>query len=573
MLLLFFMEIACFQGLIGATIPENGDTLNYRQVYFRWDPVWQAGRYQLRIWEAESGPIDSPLSPTHHLLHHADMNGLLIREGLAFGKSYAWQVSAFVGDSLLFRSEIRHFYIRTAPRIDPAVYRHRVVKDVLPSEEEFYFFIDKPGVLIDRKGEVVWFLAPDSISRAFNLQLLPNGHIAYFRPPGKGEGNENLILEETSLDGKLIWRAPDDGKVSGHDSEFYHHDFQRLSNGHYMVLGNRFVSRQPAGASGPIMARYGTLIEYNPAGQVVWSWGSEAELEDADVFADGLKDNPTHLNGVFFDESAGFVYLSFRYLDRVIQLEYATRRAANSFGRKMPSGEARSGDGLFFRQHSPKVKGNRLYLYDNRLGNGADSVSSVVVLEIPADTAHAIRLLDRYELNFGSRRTSWSESKGDVDLLPGGRVLACMGSLPRTVVWDEKKGLVWQVEHEHRPDPEIPWQGIEANYRADWTATLHPVQFGVKASGALAQGRARQKAAVIEGFNTGKAGDAYAIEILQDRRTSRLFQKNGPVQPGASWQTRLPLKKSWLQATGGWENRGRSVQNPGLETAFVIPME
>lgn len=572
-LLLLPVFLGFFHAAFAVFSPQSGDTLTFRQVHFQWNPIWRADSYQLRMWESASEGLPPPLSAPDTLLYAASHNSVVVSEELAFGKSYLWQVHAYIGDSLVYTSVKRGFHIRTAPRMDPALFRHRVVADLLPAGDAGYFFIDKPGVAIDRKGAPVWFFPSDKVSRVFNLQLLPNGHIAYLRPAGKGEGNEDLLLEEITLRGDMVWRAPNDGQVSGHEHEYYHHDFQRLSNGHYMVLGNQYVSRQPKGAKGAITARYGTLIEYDTTGKAVWFWRSQDYLQDIDVFDAGLKDNPTHLNGFCFDEATGLIYVSFRYIDRIVQIAYSTRQVVNSFGRKMPSGEARSGDGLFFHQHSPRIAGNQLYLYDNRMGKGADTVSSVVVLKIPKDADSAIQVRDRYVLNFGSKRSSWSESKGDVDILPAGKVLACMGAIPRTVVWDEQQGLVWQVEHESRPDSETPWRGIEGNYRADWSADLYPLRFAVSAERQPGSKRKKGQPVRIQITNLGQTSDAYQIGLTTANGEYYPLTETGILVSKQASTLSLQLKKSRMQAAKGWRLRVSSRLDPALQATIEIPAE
>lgn len=567
-LVFLFVEIVFLQALFPQIIPAEGDTLAYRHIRFEWEPVWNAKAYQLRIWESDPETLDSPLSASHHQVIETSFASAIVTSGLEFGKSYAWQVKPLFVSRTGIALPVQHFHIRQAPRIDPEMYRHRVVVDALP-RDSYYFFIDKPGVLIDQSGAPVWYVPADSITRVFNLQLLANGNIAYLRPTGGKSGNEGLSLEEITLDGTLVWRAPDDGQVSGHDREYYHHDFQRLKNGNYMVIGDHYLDCQPAAANMPIIARYGTLIEYNPAGEVVWYWRSEDYLQDIDVFADGLKDNPTHMNGFFMDESKQEVFISFRYIDRVVQLSYPEKTVIQSFGRKMPSGEANSGEGAFVHQHSPNISGDSLFLYDNRKGRGADSVSSIVILSVPDSTGTPTQVLARYPLNFGSRYQSWSESKGDVDLMPGKRMLACMGAVPRSLVWQIGAGIVWQVEHETRREPGGVWQGIAANYRAHWTSSLYPLSFAVSIGPAPQSGK--RKAAKIGIENQGNISDTYSLWILDKKGRKRGITRASLV-PGERFEFMLPLKKGRQATPVSWKILIQSEQNPNYSKNLTIPV-
>ena len=468
--------------------PTQDDSLSFRHIAFQWPlTVGKKVQYLLEIHEGstEGSEVFRDLTSYH---------SILVKEGLDFGRQYWWRVSRVRLVSTedhrgtIDPGEWRSFFIRTTSRVDTQYWRHEVVVNEPKWEEDYLFCIDKPGVIIDRQGKPVWFHPDTTIARFFDLRILPNGHIAYLRPRGGGEGNENLVFEEVSLTGELIWRAPDLGAFSADTNDRYHHEYQILSNGNYLLAGDEYVDLQPPKAKGPINCRMGVVLEYNPEGELVWVWKAQDHLSLTDIFAQGLKANPVHLNGFYLDERKDELYVSFRYLDRVIKVDHKTGAVLSSYGTQEGANRAGSTNALFHRQHSPHVWENSLYLYDNGTGKKADTLSAALILEMGEDNTAQVRW--RFPLDFGHRRNSWSESKGDIDRLSDRLVLVDMGSLPRTLVVDTAQGILWQCEHRFRPPyPGANWQPVPANYRADASLSLWPQAYGLSLQTPTAESR------------------------------------------------------------------------------------
>lgn len=531
--------------LIGQVFPPDQAQLNYTEILFHWPAIVGANVYTLEI-QGKPTHTEKEVT-TFHINTKVEDTQAQIR--LSFGYTYTWKVSAWRNDTHLKEVSVATFSIPIKLRADSNRYRHLIVKDKLPIDTDLYVFIDNPGVLIDKKGEPIWVYPVDTVGRVFNLQLLPNGNIACLRPKGRKSGNENLMFEVFTIDGQKVWQGPDEGTISGDSSEFYHHDFQALSNGNYLLVGNHFHFHHPKGARGPLWVKMGTILEYNAKGDLLWSWESFDHLDDRDVFEAGLKDNPVHLNGIFYEEQTTFLYASFRYIDRVVKIEKASGKIVHSFGRKMPSGQAHSANDFFHQQHSPYIEGDIMYIYDNSTGKGADSVSSAVIIEMPKDTTQQGKILYRYPFNFGSRQQSWSESKGDIDKISSSLLLATMGSIPRTVVIDTTQGIVWQCEHQFRTHPEADWRGVQENYRADWTTTLYPVNMTLRLGEWKKKDRKKRYLPKISIVNKGTQADSYVLQG-KDEEERVLFRKKVPsISPNEQWQASIRIKKrDWRQA-------------------------
>jgi|GEM_PF-3483410 len=559
--MLVFISIGLFSHYEGVAqhFPPDNETLTYTQIRFAWPAIYQADTYILQV-ASTSEQLKKGQALLSFRVH--DQSSYIVREGLHYGKKYYWQIIAFKDTEETYQSPIHSFSIKQVARADSTQFRHRIEKAYTGSDAP-YFFVDKPAVLINAKGLPIWAFPNDTVERLFNLQLLDNGNIAYFRPRGRRQGNENLVFEERTLKGELVWRAPDDGQVSGDSIEHYHHDFQYLTNGNIMIAGNEFRNHQPKGARGPLLVRYGTLIEYNRKGEVVWSWKSFQHLKDEDVYEAGLKDNPVHLNGFHYNEATGYIYASFRYIDRIVKIAKQKGTIVHSFGRKQPSGEAHSANGFFHMQHSPHTIGSHLYLYDNATGKGEDTLSSLLIINMPDNINEQGDIHFRFPLNFGMRRESWSESKGDIDVLEDGSLVGCMGSIPRTVWVSPKDGLLWSCKHEFRKHPQEPWQDIQANYRDHWTYSLYPVQ--VAAQWELAPKGKRPQ--ILRMQNIGTTTDYYRIILSNlDGKAIKEWQSD-ELSSNAIQRMKVKVKGDIEQLC----LRVYSTQNPHIWIEVALP--
>ncbi len=508
----FFLRMGIFgclsvivSTLIAQPTPKDGAKLNYNHVLFQWESIINADLYVLEVKDVATNQFVNKRVP---------LSSAIVKYGIAWGHAYEWKVTAFSHNKKVYTSPPRHFSVLTSPKVDSSRYQHRIAKNDLATDS-LYIIMDNPGIIIDTKGNPVWFYPDTNVQRTFNLQLLPNGNIAALRAKGNKSGNENLAFEEISFTGKKIWKGPNMGEVSGDTTEFYHHDYQKLANGHYLIMGNKFVPRKLNNSPTEVFIRYGTVIEYNQKGDIIWSWSSDTYLKDEDIFAEGIKDNPSHLNSIYLDEENDQLYISFRYIDRIIRLDRGTNTVVQTFGTKLPSGEAQLANDLFHRQHSPKVFDNAKFMsmYDNGTGIGKDSLSSLLILDMPKGNI-TCKVRYRYPMWFGKRGQSWSSSKGDADKMWDNLYLVDMGSIPRTAIVEAfGRGLLWQCDHVSREHLNTPFMPMDENYRADWVRTLYPIRWDMTIGKGYREKKQRglRKYPLVV-YNHGTGGK-YVIEI------------------------------------------------------------
>lgn len=481
-------------------VPAPGAVLNYTQVMFEYDKEKTADAYLIQVTEdtVDASTIDPrktsndspPLIPLSALqfqkplIEQTDSTTATMVSGLQFGKKYLWRFTRIENGRQTGWNGPYGFEIKVRNDADVSLQPVAVI-DQTDKHAGGLIVADFQSI-IDRTGKPVWQMPAARLQKIVtmntrDLTVTPFGTITFL-----SANNEPV---ECDLQGNILWRAPDNGKVSGDTTEYYHHDFQRLKNGNYMLLGDKFVwkkvpvqyiehfkkmeadrnNRMPGAPQvAPPVAmpqttkyiegimyariRLGTIIEYNAKGEVVWSWNSDTYLKDEETFpllVNGLPvlpqpgnvsqpgravnlantDPDAHLNSFSADDKNEFVYAGFRQLSRVIKINRATGKVINSWGDKLSTGEAKDGDGFFKFQHGAKVmKDGRVLVFNNGDAKLNQQPSSAVIFDQPNDNT-ASKIIWEYKTVFDSLPEKSSRG-GNADELPSGNILICMGMGP-----------------------------------------------------------------------------------------------------------------------------------------------
>ena len=212
--------------------PSNGSILNYRLIGFAFPANQLSGSCLL---EVAKGSYNSDVEFNKNIIKKKSCKtNRLILEVPSFGAEYTWRTVCASGKAAAAKSELHHFSTGTIPELDSNTTRLRILKHASKSKKDAFVIIEASKVMYDMEGHPVWYL-PDTVGnpRALNdLRVSPQGTLTYLEKGNACEINYN---------GNLLWQAPNTGEVSGDTLEHYHHEFTRLSNGHYMVLGNQFA--------------------------------------------------------------------------------------------------------------------------------------------------------------------------------------------------------------------------------------------------------------------------------------------------------------------------------------------
>ena len=375
-----------------ALVPKEGATLNYRIIGFSFPAVIShTGKYKLEIAAGNYNTTDQ--FAKNICVSQTSDKERMIAEVPAFGRAYTWRIVDCKKGTAPVTGELHHFSTGMPPNADTNLVRLRI-SDTYRGYKDSYVFIDGTGVLYDMNGQPVWYLPKskeiraDSFSQIGDLKASPQHTITFLTARKSGD------VYEVNYDGAMLWKGPNNGEVSGDSTEHYHHDFCRLNNGHYMVLGDEYVPwKLPATIDSITIANnsekivrdvvtntlyqpmeFGTVIEYDQQGNVIWKWKSSAyfKVRDPDSFRAGgmLYDLDVHENAFYFDEKARELYVSFRDLNRIVKVSYPGGKDLSGGDEITKDYEKETEHGSFCHQHScKKSKDGYMYLFNNNVCN------------------------------------------------------------------------------------------------------------------------------------------------------------------------------------------------------------
>jgi arylsulfotransferase ASST len=469
-------------------LPKNGSVLSYRLIGFSFPSHNKADNYTIEIAKGLFNAEDS-FGP-NIVAKQTGSSSRIIAEVPSFGCEYTWHIIYNSKSTVISRSPFFHFQVLSSPVVDSSVNRLRVLHST-GEHKDSYVFLDNGGVMYDMNGRAVWFLPPSfgANPQATDLKLSPKGTITFLI---------NDVPHEINYNGDILWKAPDNGLVSGAKREMYHHEFTRLSNGHYMTMGmeeagvlNKLPSvknrksfvvgadKLKGDKSDTIYRKeqFGTMIEYDQKGNFVWSWKSSAYFNDADLYYRVANDPNTslemHQNSFFFDEKNSKLYISFRVSSRVIEIEYPGGKLLATYGKSDDPAMAEHTSSFFYGQHGCKIsRKGYLYLYNN---NACDTgcLPGIVMLQgTPGDLSPKViweyacpttDIAKDYEV---MKSRLIFRSGGNVTEMPDYSMFVSMAQpYSEVFIVNHDKQKVWSALPEHLDQGQTKWQ-ITPEYRA-----------------------------------------------------------------------------------------------------------
>jgi hypothetical protein len=212
--------------------PAEGSKLNYRFAGISYPAKAEVSKYKIEI---AAGNYNTDDSFSSHVIQALTVKGnKIIAEVPSFGAAYTWRVTAH-GDKGPAKNVFHHFSTLTIPAVDTAHTRLRVIKQAEKHKDD-YIFLDGNRALYDMNGQPVWYLpdvdkrnAEKSLMR--DLKLSPQGTITFMY--------EEQGAYEINFNGDILWKAPNNGKVSGGSTETYHHGADEDAQRQLYGTGNR----------------------------------------------------------------------------------------------------------------------------------------------------------------------------------------------------------------------------------------------------------------------------------------------------------------------------------------------
>lgn len=445
--------------------PMNGATLNYRLIHFTAPKVSNAVKYDFEI-VADSVTKQQDFDKKEKLINTTNTNSIFVTVP-AFGKKYSWQVKGYdKTGKQVSKSPVYHFNTLIISFIDSNKFRLKVLSNDL-SSQDMYLFVDGTRALYDMSGNPLWVLpnikgVTDDASVIRDFKITPQNTITFF---------SRVNAYEVDYDGKILWQGPNTGAISRDSNEHYHHEFTRRPNGNYLIAGNTsYKLMLPTNINDAIVKgdptiikendtfykviECGTLIEYDTAGNVVWSWLSENYFAKEQFFTKvsekpgALPNTRTHMNAFFFDEKRNMIYISFRDVNRVIKIAYPSGEVLAEYGENNIPGKHMQGDAFFYRQHGCMINSNGdLYLFNNnmpaRMGQLTNAKSSLVVMKEPKSDKETLEKIFEVRCDIDTFASGISGSGGNVLELSNGDYMICMGSTNRIFFTKTNRRMVW----------------------------------------------------------------------------------------------------------------------------------
>lgn len=444
--------------------PLENRVLNYRIIGFSLPKKANAASYTLEI---AAGSINSEDSFRRNIIRtKQNKANEIIAEVPAFGQQYTWRAVYQMANKTIAKSVLYHFSTGMINEVNPEITKLRVTQPALKYKDA-YVFLDGNKALYDMTGKPVWYLPmiDGKTYQPSDLKLTSRGTITFLANVGY----------EINYDGEVLWKTPATASVNGEGEERFHHDFTRLENGHYMILGqervklpSKYNNLSPTNDKGELadadvknnVAKFGTLIEYDERGNVVWSWKSSKYFLEPEVISQIAKDRnlyDVHENSFYFDENEKIIYLSLRSINTLLKLKYPEGTIVNSYGETTKPGDSKKGEKLFCGQHSvSRSKQGCIFIFNN---NGCTPAGppKIKLMKEPTLNAERLKVIWEYQCSADGRKATNFLSGGNVTELPDGSMFVCMGgNYSKVFIVNKEKKILWSALPERDEGNTLP---------------------------------------------------------------------------------------------------------------------
>jgi arylsulfate sulfotransferase len=175
----------------------------------------------------------------------------------------------------------------------------------------------------DLDGNIIWYyqLAPGQLP--FPIKQLPNGNMLLNIQEVDQTTND---MREIDLAGNIVFKVTGDEinqsltKLNaGFEIETFHHDVEKLANGHYLILTN--YTKNVTDTPGFSKVVGDVIIDWDPkANDVAWYWNTFDHLA---LQHDPMGPNDwTHANAIVYSPDDGAIVMSMRNQNWVIKINY-----------------------------------------------------------------------------------------------------------------------------------------------------------------------------------------------------------------------------------------------------------
>ncbi len=510
--------------------PKNNSAINYTNVYFEEDFIKNAIKYELLL------STDSLISSKSTIKITAKIPAFWVNN-LKWTKRYFWLVNAYdIKGKLINTSERHHF-----TTITPGVFafdslKIHINKNNSLKTAEGLISIDHTRSIINRVGDIVWTVPAipnlsniNSLTK--DLKVTKQNTVTFIT---------DSVPLEISFSGNVLWKGPNSFIFKG-DTISFHHDFKKINEDSYMILGNRYIYRKVLNnysdsiiksepkakmINGILHKRVevSIIMEFNSKNELVWYWDANDYLKDEDLNykkqSNGFPNLSSHMNAFSVSDDGSKIYAGFRDLNRIVKIDKKTKEVEMSYGEKFPSGEGKVANNLFRAQHDALVTSkNTLLIVNNNLPSETN-VSSVLEISENCKNADSC-LVWNFDFKFDKLTNGKSVKAGNVVPLPNENYLVCEGALNRIFEVTKKKEVVWDAflyaklkkDKEWRPCPQ---------YRCNWIKQLSHYHFLTQQQSVAKINDGKINLDIII-HNTSNDSDSYIIEVLTKKNDSPFY--------------------------------------------------
>ena len=475
-------------------LPTEGSTLNHRIIGFSFPGKEHAANRQLQM---ATGNCTTPEDfESHRILSIEATTNRTIAEVPSFGCQYTWRIVE--GRSKKQSAEFHHFSTGMASPVDTGT-RCRIITPAT-RHTDCFVFSDVNKALYDMSGKPVWFF-PSVEGRSQSTFSVRDLHTS---DAGTITAIVNGRIYELSFNGNILWRGPDNNQASLDTltpDHGYHHEFIRTAGGHYMAMSFEepwwLLPKAPdsnAFAQFPTKLKrsgdsifqkmfFANIIEYDQSGNIVWKWSSGDYLRHSDLrdrmFPNGMYNiNNIHGNAFYFDEAGKTLLISFRDINRIIQISYPDGKVLHTYGESFSADDANNRrllNGAFCGQHSCRLASDGdLYLFNNNSCN-RKAQPSVEMLKTPPRGKDTIEKIREFTLPLepGEQVAAGTFGYGgNVTQLDSGDLFVCMGGIyGKLLIVGPDDKICWSAQPEK-------WDTETAQWRKDGALVDHKMREG-----------------------------------------------------------------------------------------------
>ncbi len=430
--------------ICGQYLPKDEAKLNYNQIYFEYPSSKNVEVYKLHL-AYDSSENKEDFATLLVKTQTSKTNSVKI-DGLKFGRKYKWYIETILKTKEIIKSDLHYFSLYECPYEDTTKYKLKQHYNSKTNVEDGIIWLDHIHCAINRDLEVVWFLSPIIEDFKENKQIrdfrvYQDGTISFI-----SEGEAYHINKDLTI----IWQAPDSGKISQDKKENYHHSFEKLQNGNYIVLGNQYIELEKTDTKDDLEKHieFTTIIEYNKNKDIVWSWKLIDNLS-LDLLANPETNSiyNTHCNSLSISPDGQKILLGFRDLSRIIEIDKKSGKILRSFGKKLNKTDTLVYEtDLFMFPHDAKYINNDLIsvLNNNDIKNG--KISSLLFLKLPSKSNKKLIPVWDFQFNFDKHTNGKSSKLGNYVILPNKNLLINQGSVNRIIEINPLKKIpLWDL--------------------------------------------------------------------------------------------------------------------------------